>query len=93
MFSQCSKKNRRNLGVGWVKFLEVINGFKEFDKFPQYKFSEIIGGIDVHEVTKEPKTVKIDIRYKHIGQIDYEKQKPCFTTFSQRYRAINYRIS
>jgi hypothetical protein len=75
MFSQCSKKNRQNLGVGWVKFLKIL------------------GGIDVHEVTKEPKTVKIDIRHKHIGQVDYEKQKPCFTTFSQRYGTINYRIS
>jgi hypothetical protein len=35
----------------------------------------------------------IDVRYKHIGQVDYEKQKPYFTTFSQRYGTINYQIA
>jgi hypothetical protein len=74
-------------------FLEITDRYKGVEEFPQDQFSEIIGGIDVHEVTKEPKIVKIDIRYKHIGQVDYEKQKPYFTTFSQRYGTINYQIT
>jgi hypothetical protein len=72
------------------EFLKIVDKFKLISPL---NFKEIIEKIPVHAVTEEPKIVRIDIYYKHIGQIDYGKPKPYFEKYSTRYGKIIYQIS